>query len=110
MFERYLQGAINVIKPSEPLSEEFIEDLYSAFESISESGLTNVVLDLSNTPLATGAGFDAILDARDHYVARGGDLKLAAPGPLIHDQLRVTKVADQFEVFDSVAVAVGSFV
>jgi anti-anti-sigma factor len=104
------QGAVDVIQLNGPLNDENAEQLVETIESGLTEGQPMVVLDMSDVPLMDSAGLDALLDIHDAVVLKSGMVKLAAPTQLCIDILRVTGVADHFETYKDVKLAVGSFV
>ena len=109
MFERSKQGAVDVIAGDEPLNVESADRVSRLLEDCIGAGQPRVVLDLGNVPLIDSAGLELLLDARQRCAARGGLLELAAPNPLCRDVLHVTGLSAEFEIFDNVLSAVGSF-
>lgn len=110
MFQCALQGAVSVITTKSPLVTDNLANLSDVMESATRAGQPMVVFDLSEVPLANGHALEYLLDTRDQFLACGGNLKLAAPSSLLRDILRITQVLDQFEVYDQVSEAVGSYV
>ncbi len=68
-----------------------------------------IVLDLDNTENFDSAGLTAICDLADRARASGGDVKFATNNALNRKILEITRLDQQFEVFDSVVDAVKSF-
>lgn len=109
MFQLSKQGAVAVVSGSEPIKHEQVAELASAIDRVVQGGQPMAVLDLQRTPLIDSAGLESLLDAQDAVERRGGTLKMAAPNELIRDILRVSGVAERFEIFSDVKTAVGSF-
>ena len=109
MFERSQQGAVDLVRGDEPLNLERVMDASELLEACANRGQPRIVIDLKRVPLIDSAGLELLLDVRDRCLKRGGALKLAAPNHLCEDILRITDVAPQFEIFDDVVSAVGSF-
>lgn len=109
MFQLSTQGAVAVLTGNQPVKQEQADELATVVRRATEGGQPMVVLDLQRVPLFDSAGLEALLDAQDTIEKRGGDLKMAAPNELIRDLLRVSGVADRFEIFSDVKTAVGSF-
>ena len=109
MFARSKQGAVDVVTGEDPLNAEQIEDVSRLFDACISQGQPRIIFDLTHVPLIDSSGLELLLDARDRCMQRGGLLHLAAPNALCQDILSVTDVASQFEVFDNVLEAVGSF-
>lgn len=74
------------------------------------SGMRNLVIDLSQAVSLTSIGIRAIVILHKMLSAEGGKhLKLASPTPHILEVLGVAGVTEYIEVYDTVAEAVTSF-
>lgn len=109
MFERSKQGAVDVIAGDEPLNLESVDRVSRLLDQCIGQGQPRIVLDLGNVPLMDSAGLELLLEARRRCAARGGLIELAAPNPLCRDILHVTGLSAEFDIFDNVLNAVGSF-
>ncbi len=110
MFERETQGAVDVIRGSDPLDVDHVEALGKLLEACLNERQPYAVLNLEGTPLIDSAGLELLLDFNEQFRRVGGDLKLAAPNPLCAEILYATRVDENFEVFSDPLAAVGSFV
>lgn len=110
MFRVEAQGAVDVIMISAPLNHEHAAELREQIKAEQQSGKPMVVLCMKETPLIDSAGLESLLDVNEHLQQRGGQVKLAAANPLCREILRITGVADHFELYPDVKGAVGSFV
>ena len=110
MFSIESQGAVDVVKPMAPLDHDNSAEFSETVATGLSTGKPMVVLDMSDIPLIDSAGLDALLDLQDALQDRGGAIKLAAATQLCQEVLRITGVDHQFETFDEVKSAVGSFV
>ena len=68
-----------------------------------------MVLDLQEVALIDSAGLEMLLDIQEDFEQRAGSLKLAAPNPLCNDIMHATGVANRFEIYREVKMAIGSF-
>ena len=109
MFERTKQGAVDIIRGSDPLDREHTEFLLGLFAHCGENGQPRVVLDFQGVPLLDSAGLELLLDTQDDFQQLGGALKLSAPNDLCSEILKVTGVGSRFEIYPDSAAAVGSF-
>ena len=109
MFQLSKQGAVAVVSGSEPIKLDQAGQLAGTIDRVAQGGQPMAVLDLQRIPLIDSAGLESLLDAQDTIERRGGNLKMAAPNELIRDILRVSGVAERFEIFSDVKTAVGSF-
>jgi anti-anti-sigma factor len=110
MFAVKSQGAVEVIVPNVPLKGEYVGELLETVQHCLPDGLPMLVLNLHDVPLLDSIGLEALLDVRDLVAQRGGTVKLASLTPLTNDILRVSGLAQQFEVFADEKAAVRSFV
>lgn len=104
------QGAVDVIKPMEPLNHENATDFAETIEARLSKGLPMVVLDMSEVALIDSAGLNSLLDVQEALQAQGGIMKLAAVPQLCQEILRITGVEQRFEIHFDTKKAVGSFV
>jgi len=110
MLERSKQGAVDVVRASDPINIDHAEMLRNLFDSYADAGQPHVVLDMQAVPLIDSVGLELLLDTQEKYRQRGGTLKLSAANPLCREILYVTGVGKLFELFDDTSAAVGSFV
>ncbi len=90
--------------------EEFTSEQADGFLAfMSTLSQDRVVLDLDSTENFDSAGLAAICDLADRLREAGGDAKMATNAPLNRKLLEITRLDQQFEVFDSVVDAVKSF-
>jgi anti-anti-sigma factor len=109
MFEHNRQGAIDLIGGGDRISGGRVEELAEVFELCAKHGQPRVVLDLQGVALFDSAGLELLLDSQEDFQRMGGALKLANPGPLCAEVLKLTGVGARFEVFGDAGSAVRSF-
>ena len=109
MFEHAKLGSVDIISGDDPLNVEHLEEASRLLDDCISEGQPRVVFDLEYIPLIDSAGLELLLDVRARCVRRGGMLQIAAPNNLCRNILTVTDVASQFEIFNNVLSAVGSF-
>jgi anti-anti-sigma factor len=110
MFDRVAQGAVDVIRGDQPLTEEHVSEVAELLSQTLRRGHPFVVLDLEKVPLLDSAGLEWLLDAKETLQQLGGSLKVAAPNPLCAEILSITGVGDGLEIYREVLAALGSFV
>jgi len=90
--------------------EELAADQADGFLAFMSSLPQNlVVLDLDNTENFDSAGLTAMYDLADRLRELGGDVKFATNNALNRKILEITRLDQQFEIFESVVDAVKSF-
>jgi anti-sigma B factor antagonist len=102
-------GRTLVVHTPEELTAESISVFQQSVEEALESGHRQLVFELEHTDLLDSEALTMLLDIRDTLRDVGGDLKLC--GLVDHGRkiLEVTRLDLQFDIFDSVIDAVGSF-
>jgi len=109
MFELSKQGIVDVIGGEAPLCANALDDLNALFDQCLSLGPPRLVLDMSAMPFIDSAGLEWLLDARDRCAESGGVMHLVSPNQLGREILQITGVRTEFEAFDDVLQAVGSF-
>jgi anti-anti-sigma factor len=109
MFEQKRQGAVDVIGGGDRISGDRVAELASIFDACIERGQPRVVLDLQGIAIVDSTGLELLLNAHEEYQRMGGAMKLANPGVLCSEVLKVTGVGARFEIFDDTGSAVRSF-
>ena len=109
MFQKKRQGAVELISGGDRISGEQVAELADVLGSCLERGQPQVVVDLRSVALIDSAGLELLLDTQEQYQRLGGALKLANPGPLCSEVLKVTGVGARLEVFADTGMAVRSF-
>ena len=109
MFGSKKQGAVHVVSGCMCLDHDCTEDALAVFNECAAQGQPRVVFDMEAIPLVDSSGLELLLDFQDHCRSRAGALRLAAPNQLCRDILIATGVADDFEIYDDVLTAVGSY-
>ena len=98
----HLQDKVNLGNTAE--LEKVAQDAYN-------TGMRNLVIDLSKAPSITSAGIRAVMVI---YKMLGSDdeaqhLKLVSPTPYVREVLTIAGIIDKIEVFDNLEEAVKSF-
>jgi anti-anti-sigma factor len=103
-------GAVSVIRPLGPITntEDAQQFRDRAIESISLAK-GRVVVDAEELSYVDSSGLEALLDVAERLEALGQGLKLGQVNETLSDAIRVTKLTDHFEPFDSVQDAVRSY-
>jgi anti-anti-sigma factor len=109
MFEQKRQGAIDVIGGGDRISGEHVSELATLLGECLKRGQPRMVLDLQGIALLDSAGLELLLDTHEECQRMGGAMKLANPGALCNEVLKVTGVGARFEVFGDTGSAIRSF-
>jgi anti-anti-sigma factor len=109
MFEQKRQGAVDVIGGGDRISGDRVAELAEVLQKCVKQGQPRIVLDLQGIAIVDSAGLEVLLDGHDECHRLGGALKLANPGALCSEVLKLTGVRAKFEIFDDTGSAVRSF-
>ena len=99
-------GDVMVIHTPDELGQDQSGSFETYFESVERD---NVVIDLDSTESIDSAGLSALVNVQELLRARNGDLKIATTNAINRKILEITRLDEQFDVFDSVIDAVKSF-
>jgi anti-anti-sigma factor len=86
-----------------------VSELAGVLEICLKRGQPRLVLDLQGVALMDSAGLELLLDTHDDCQRMGGAMKLANPGALCGEVLKMTGVGARFEVFGDTGSAIRSF-
>lgn len=109
MFLHKRQGAIDVIGGNDRISGEHVSELATVLGDCLRHGQPRIVLDLQGVALMDSAGLVLLLDTLEACQRMGGTMKLANPGTLCNEVLKVTGIGGRFEVFGDTGSAIRSF-
>jgi anti-anti-sigma factor len=109
MFEQKRQGAIDVIGGGDRISGDRVAELSAMLETCVKRGQPRIVLDLQGIALMDSAGLELLLSTHEECQRMGGAMKLANPGALCGEVLKVTGVGARFEIFGDTGSAIRSF-
>ena len=109
MFEQKRQGAIDVIGGGDRISGDRVPELAAVLENCAKRGQPRVVLDLHGVALVDSSGLELLLATQEEFQRTGGALKLANPGALCAEVLKVTGVGSKVEGFGETGGAGRSF-
>lgn len=105
-----LVGTIAVLSPKGYLmGGDETDELEKAIQKLSEDGNKNLVINLSETQHLNSTALGALIRARDGYVRRGGQMKLAALDKHIENIFVITKLSMVFDVYSTEEQAIASF-
>lgn len=99
-------GDVIVVHTPEELGDENARRLEAYLTSLERS---NLIVDLDGTETIDSSGLEAILLAQEALRLLGGDLKISTSNTFNRKILELTRLDQQFEVFESVIDAVKSF-
>lgn len=99
-------GNVAVIHAPEELGAEQVGPFQSFLGAMAQS---SIVLDLDSNELLDSVGLTALVDEQERLRLIHGDLKIATSNAINLKILELTRLDQQFEVFESVVDAVKSF-
>lgn len=103
-------GSIAILAPKGYLmGGDETDELEKAIQRLSEEGNKNLVINLSETQHLNSTALGALIRARDGYVRRGGQMKLAALDKHIENIFVITKLSMVFDVYATEEQAIASF-
>ena len=109
VIEEVRQGAVTVLKPVGPLSQDdaaqFKQD---ALEMLGRS-LGRFVVDASAIPFVDSKGLEAMVDVAEAMSQSGQALKLCAISETLREVLDLTNLMTRFESYEDANAAVRSF-
>ena len=94
------------------LAGDFLSDDFETYQrSVSEhfdSGICNIVLDVTGLESIDSSGLEALLWTVDESASRSGRLKLVGVGGVVSEVLRITRLARRFDLEQTVEAAARS--
>ena len=88
---------------------EPVDELRSALDGLINEGSLQVVMNLSEVPIADSSGIGALVRYASTLKQRGGALKLVNPSKLVTQTLKILGLLNVFEIFAAEQEAVESF-
>lgn len=102
-------GAVAVIKPEGPCTQEQAEALGQATLSKVRPLMGRLVVDLSASAYVDSVGLETLLDLSDEMDKCGQTLRLAGASATVREVLDLTGLTSRFEFHEDVNLAVRSF-
>jgi len=91
------------------LGEESVA-LREAVKSLIAAGKKNVVLNMSNVTYIDSAGLGILVAAYISAKTQGASIRLCALGNKFREVLQITRLLTVFDVYDTQAAAISSFI
>ena len=107
--EEQHHGAVTVLKPSGPLSQDDAEQFQQCFTTVLHQNLGRVVVDISAVPYVDSRGLEVLVEASSELAHSGHALKLCGVNDTVREVLDLTGLGPMFEQFEDVHSAVRSF-
>ena len=82
-------------------SAENCEAFHEVFKGLLNTGIDNIIIDLTHSPWANSQGIGMLIGAHTSIINTGGKLVLSGVSERIKDVLAVTKLDRVFKTFDS---------
>ena len=102
-------GAVAVIQPAGPLTQEDADELKSRMLEVRRSSLGWLVLDASTIPYVDSRGLEVLVEVAEELAQGGQALKLCGANEVLREVLELTELTSVFEHFVDVNSAVRSF-
>lgn len=104
---RLQSGGADVVAVSGKIvgSQDNYKAFHEMFQTLIAEGSRKFIIDLEATPWTNSLGVGMLIGAYASVKNHGGEVVLANPTERIRDLLKVTKLYNVFEVFDSLEEA-----
>ncbi len=102
-------GAVAVLKPDGPLTQEDADRLKNRMLEVRASSLGRLVLDGSAVPYVDSRGLEVLVEVAEEFALSGQALKLCGANEVLREVFELTELASTFEHFVDVNAAVRSF-
>ena len=109
MPKKYQQGCVDVIALDDRLTSENVEEARGALTESLRAGVPQMIVDLRMVRFVDSAGLECLCEVHAASRQRGGELRLASPGRLVRDVLRITGLDELLGVSEDVIAAAGEF-
>ena len=103
------QGAVTVLKPLGPLSQEDAELFKKRLHDVLNKSLGRFVVDVSAVPYVDSLGLEAFVDVTEVLAQSGQALKVCAANDTLREVFDLTEIMSMLETFEDVNSAVRSF-
>ena len=108
--EKNVVEGSTVIKPNGPLAKVDADQLRGVTIQAENETPGRIVLDASAVPFADSRGLEVLLDVTEDIQREHGDVLLVAESnDTLREVMELTGISDEFEFFEDVASAIGSF-
>ncbi len=102
-------GNVLVAHTPEELTEETTRLFHEAIETHLQAGLKSVVLQMDRSETVDSAGLTALVDLHERLREQGGNVKICALTETGRKIFHVTRLDEEFDLYESMIDAVGSF-
>ena len=103
------QGAVTVLKPAGPLTQNDATEFRTVAMRVVESNLGRMLVDMSAIPFVDSLGLEVLVELTEELQKSGQMLRVCAANKTLREVFSLTGVAPQFEQFDDVNTAIRSF-
>jgi anti-anti-sigma factor len=102
-------GAVCVVRPQGALVNEDAKAFTSTTLELLKANLGRVVIDTSHVPYVDSQGLEGLVDLAEYLAKSSASLKLCGINDTLAQVIALTGLSMQFDCYDDVQVAVGSF-
>ena len=107
--QEHKQGAVTVLKPHGPLTQEDAGRFKDRLGRSLSASLGRCVVDAGAVPFVDSRGLEVLVEVTDELSRNGQALKLCSLNETLREVLELTTLAHKFEHFADVHTAVRSF-
>lgn len=102
-------GDVLVAHTPEELTEETTRLFQEAIDSHLQAGIRRIVLQMDRSETLDGAGLTTLVDLHEKLQEQGGNVKICALTETGRKIFHVTRLDEEFDLYESMIDAVGSF-
>lgn len=107
--EEKSHGAVTVVKPMGPITQEGSGVLLAHLLDARTRSLGRLVIDTSAVTYVDSSGLEVLLEVSEELGRSGQALKLCGLQDMVREVLELTDLASSFDHFDDVTTAARSF-
>lgn len=107
--EEQRKGAVTVLKPKGPLSQEDVDQFHQRVITVMGDTLGRFVVDASAIPFVDSCGLEVLHDIGEELSQSGNALRLCGVNETVREVLELTELSALFEHYVDANAAVRSF-
>ena len=103
------EGAVTIVSVAGSMDAQTAPDLAHALHDRLQNGYFNLVIDLASLNYTSSAGLRVLLSATKEARTHGGDVRIAAPQPMVNNVFEMSGLNSVLKFYPEVATAVTSY-